>query len=119
MNFVPVLAVMSLLIAIGSGLILLGQRGRAGRTDFVLGGHTRSNTDPSRWKEAHEVIGKSLLWAGLGFVVAGLSFPLTYRVLDLGEAPSAVVLLALLGIATSWLIVGSLRGMKLVTSPAA
>ena len=109
------IAVALLLGVVGLVIILLGARARAGRVDLALGSHTRENTDPVSWERAHQIIGEGLIWAGLGFVAAGISFPVIYLIFDDSETPAAITLLALVGLAIACMFIAILVGLKAIT----
>ena len=92
----------------GVGFVWLGRRMIAGRIDPNLGHRNVENTTPESWHATRTAIGKAIAGCGWTWVLAAIVLSVL--------APAGVVAgVALLTIASVWLVVQIARAAKLLT----
>ncbi len=110
MNWGPVLFG-ALILPVAGLLIWLGRRGAAGKIDFALGGHNRSNTSPEDWDHAHQIIGNGIIASGFGWVLAVAAMALGYLA-GVDEGLAIGLAIGVLMISSLYLVVVVVRGLK-------
>lgn len=62
----------SAFVLTGVMCVVLGRLGPAGKIDFNLGLHTRDNTTPESWAEAHRIMGHAMVRSGWIQIAGGI-----------------------------------------------